>query len=143
VVRLILQAQQHIMLVPYQTGVTDIAVREAERQGDIQNQQGALGAIGRGTFGGARQALLQAEQERNVGQNIADIRTKGAQSGYENAQKMFEADQARRMKAAELGHNKDNNLLQVLVKNLVLQVYKQALKRASKTGALAAHTTSS
>lgn len=88
---------------PYQTGVTDIAVREARRQGDIQKQAGALGAISRGTFGGARQGLMQAEQERNLQQNIADIRTRGQQEAFMNAQQQFERDQARRMQAAQLG----------------------------------------
>jgi hypothetical protein len=86
---------------PYQQQVTDIAVREARKQGDIEAQKNMLGAMGRGTFGGARQALMQAEQDRNLMQTIGDIRTKGAQSSYENAQKMFEADQARRQAAAQ------------------------------------------
>jgi hypothetical protein len=87
---------------PYQQNVTDIALREARRQGDIERSRGALGAISRGTFGGARQALLQAEQDRNLSQNLADIQAKGSQMGYENAQKQFEADQARRMQAQQL-----------------------------------------
>ena len=61
------------------------------------------GALGRGTFGGARQTLADVEAERGAAQGISDIRFRGAQSGYENAQKMFEADQARRMQAAQLG----------------------------------------
>ena len=88
---------------PYQTGVTDIAVREAERQRDLARTGRMTGAIGRGTFGGARQTLADVEAERGAAQGISDIRFRGAQSGYENAQKMFEADQARRMQAAQLG----------------------------------------
>jgi len=87
---------------PYQQNVTDIALREARRQGDIAKQQGALGAIGRGTFGGGRQALLQAEAERNVQQNLGDIQARGSQAAYENAQKQFLADQANRMQAQQL-----------------------------------------
>ena len=87
---------------PYASNVTDIAVREAERQGAREKTAGALGAIGRGTFGGARQALLQAEQGRNLAQNISDIRTKGAQEAYTNAQQQFQADQARRLQAEQL-----------------------------------------
>lgn len=87
---------------PYQQNVTDIALREARRQGDIAKQQGALGAIGRGTFGGGRQALLQAEGERNVQQNLGDIQARGSQAAYENAQKQFLADQANRMQAQQL-----------------------------------------
>lgn len=88
---------------PYQTNVTDIAVREARRQGDIERSRGALGAIGRGTFGGARQALMQSEQDRNLAQNIGDIRARGQQEAFMNAQQQFERDQARRMQAAQLG----------------------------------------
>jgi hypothetical protein len=87
---------------PYQQNVTDIALREARRQGDIERSRGALGAIGRGTFGGARQALMQAEQDRNFAQNIGDIQTRGSQAGYESAQKQFLADQANRMAAQQL-----------------------------------------
>ena len=81
--------------------VSDIAAREARRQGDIARQQGAMGAIGRGTFGGARQALMQAEQERGLQQNIADIYTKGQQGAYESAQKMFSDDAARALQAQQ------------------------------------------
>ena len=87
---------------PYQTAVTDIAVREAEKQRDLAKAAGMTGAIGRGTFGGARQALLQAEQGRNAAQQIGDIRAKGAESAYLNAQQQFQADQARRLQAEQL-----------------------------------------
>jgi len=85
---------------PYQQGVTDIALREARQQGDIAKQQGALGAIGRGTFGGARQALMQAEQGRNLNRQLSDIQTQGSQQGYQNAQAQFNADQARQQQYA-------------------------------------------
>jgi hypothetical protein len=88
---------------PYQSNVTDIAVREARKQADLAKSAGALGSIGRGTFGGARQALLQSEQERGAQQNIANIRTQGQQEAFMNAQQQFERDQARRMQAAQLG----------------------------------------
>jgi hypothetical protein len=85
---------------PYQQGVTDIALREARQQGDIAKQQGALGAIGRGTFGGARQALMQAEQGRNLNRQLSDIQSQGSQQGYQNAQAQFNADQARQQQYA-------------------------------------------
>lgn len=122
---------------PYQTAVTDIAVREAERQAAKERSAGALGSISRGTFGGARQALMQAEQSRSAAQNIADIRARGAQSGYENAQKMFEADQARRMKAAELGQQ-GQQFAAGLGKELGVAGLQTGLEGAAKTGALAA-----
>jgi hypothetical protein len=88
---------------PYASNVTDVAVREARKQADLAKTAGMSGAIGRGTFGGARQALMQSEQERGAQQNIANIRALGQQEAYVNAQKQFEADQARRMQAAQLG----------------------------------------
>jgi hypothetical protein len=86
---------------PYATNVSDIAARELRRQGDIAKQQGAMGAIGRGSFGGARQALMQAEQERGLQQNIADVYTKGQQAAFENAQKIYGEDAARQLQAQQ------------------------------------------
>ena len=86
---------------PYQQGVTDIALREGRRQGDIAKSEGALGAIKRGTFGGARNTLMQAEQERNLQQNLADIQAKGSQAGFQSAQQQFNADAARQLQAQQ------------------------------------------
>lgn len=87
---------------PYQQRVTDVAVREAQRQANLEKQERAMGSIGRGTFGGARQALIQAERDRGTSQLLSDIQAKGSQAAYESAQKQFEADQARKMQAQQL-----------------------------------------
>jgi hypothetical protein len=86
---------------PYQQRVTDIALREARRGADIEKAKGAMGAIGRGTFGGARQALMATEAERNVAQNLADIQAKGSQAGFQSAQQQFNADMARQLQAQQ------------------------------------------
>ena len=86
---------------PYQQNVTDVALREAQQQGALQKQQGALGSIGRGTFGGARQGLIQAEQDRNLNRQLSDIQAQGSQQGYQNAQQQFNADQARLQQAQQ------------------------------------------
>jgi hypothetical protein len=86
---------------PYATNVSDIAAREIRKAGDIEKSKGAMGAIGRGTFGGARQALLQAEQERGINQNIGDVYAKGQQAAYENAQKIYGEDAARQLQAQQ------------------------------------------
>lgn len=122
---------------PYQSNVTDIAVREARKQADLAKTAGMTGAIGRGTFGGARQALLQAEQERGAGQNIANIRAQGQQDAYLNAQKMFEADQARRMRGAELGQQ-GQQFAAGLGKDIGLGGLQVGMEGAAKQGALAA-----
>lgn len=87
---------------PYQQNVTDIALRQASLQGAKDKTAGALGSIGRGTFGGARQALMQSEQQRNLNQQLSDIQAQGSQQGYLNAQQQFQADQLRRLQAAQL-----------------------------------------
>ena len=87
---------------PYQQNVTDIALRQASLQGAKDKAAGALGAIGRGTFGGARQALMQSEQQRNLNQQLSDIQAQGSQQGYLNAQQQFQADQLRRLQAEQL-----------------------------------------
>jgi len=95
------QSAANYYMNPYQQSVTDTALREARQQGDIQRQQGALGSIGRGTFGGARQALIQAEQGRNLNRQLSDIQAQGSQQGYLNAQQQFNADTQRQQQGQQ------------------------------------------
>jgi len=93
------QASQYMN--PFQQNVTDIALREAMQKGQLDKTAGALGSIGRGTFGGARQALMQAEQQRGLNTQLSDIQAQGSQAAYQNAQAQFNADQARQQQAAQ------------------------------------------
>jgi hypothetical protein len=86
---------------PYTQAAINPALREARLQGDLQKQAGMLGSIGRGTFGGARQALLQAEQERGTQRTMGDIQATGMEKAYQNAQAQFQADQARQLQAQQ------------------------------------------
>ena len=74
---------------PYQRGVTDIAKREFNRQGDIAAQGQAAKAVSQGAFGGSRHGLVEAEMERNRQQGLGDIEAKGLQSAFDAAQKQF------------------------------------------------------
>tara|TARA_R110000803_G_scaffold97604_1_gene165718 strand:+ start:796 stop:1671 length:876 start_codon:yes stop_codon:yes gene_type:complete len=84
---------------PFQQNVTDMAGREMNRQYDQallgQNAQ----AQQAGAFGGSRHGILNAENERNRMQNMADLQFRGAQQGFQNAQQMFGTDQARALQA--------------------------------------------
>ena len=51
---------------PYQQQVTANALREMRRQGDIAAQQTAAQAVRSGAFGGTREGVQRAEQERNL-----------------------------------------------------------------------------
>ena len=86
---------------PYMQAVVDVEKREAQRQADIQKAAGSMGAIDRGTFGGARQALMQSEADRNTQQLLADIQAKGGQRAYEQALAAFQADEGRGLQAQQ------------------------------------------
>jgi len=88
---------------PYQQNVTDIGKREAARQSAIQGTQQQAQATQAGAFGGGRDAIMRAERERNLGQQMSDIQAQGSNAAFTNAQQQFNADQARRMQAQQLG----------------------------------------
>ena len=77
---------------PYTSAVTDQAIAEARRQGDITANKFAMQSIGQGTFGGGREALMTGENNARTNALIADLRAKGNQSAFENAQNQFERD---------------------------------------------------
>jgi hypothetical protein len=86
------QAQQYMS--PYLRNVLDVQKREAvrdARQGQVVQD---LGAARQGTYGGSRQLLAGLERERNLGQQLGDIESRGQQSAFENAQQQFERDRA-------------------------------------------------
>ena len=56
-----------------------------------------------GAFGGGRQAILDAETQRSLGTNLANITGQGYNTAFNNAQQQFNADQARKMQEAQYG----------------------------------------
>ena len=79
---------------PYQQAVVDVEKREAQRQSDIMGQKTGLQAAGIGGLGGYREAIMQAERERNLAQQLGDIQTRGSQAAYDQAIRSFEQDRA-------------------------------------------------
>jgi hypothetical protein len=88
---------------PYQQLVTDVEKREATRQSDIMGSQIGQRAAQTGGMGGYREAIMQAERERNLSQQLGDIQTVGSQAGFRQAQQAFEADRAASLQAGQLG----------------------------------------
>ena len=86
---------------PYTQAVVDVQKKEALRQANIQKAQGAMGSIGRGTFGGARQALMQTEQDRATQDLLNKIQAQGGSQAFQQAQQAFQADQARQLQASQ------------------------------------------
>ena len=86
------QAQRYMS--PYIQQALEPQMREAitsARRGQVAQD---LGSTRQGTYGGSRQLLASLERERNLGQQLGDIQSRGMQSAYENAQQQFERDRA-------------------------------------------------
>ena len=70
---------------PYMENALAPQMREAARQSAIQGQQNQAQAVQQGAFGGSRSAIVEAERQRNLGQQQADIYGKGMQTAFEQA----------------------------------------------------------
>ena len=88
---------------PYQQAVTDIQKREAIRQSEMMGDKTADSAAMSGGLGGYREAILQAERERNLGQQLDDIQAKGSQAGFQSAQAQLAAERAAQLDASRFG----------------------------------------
>lgn len=87
---------------PYQQKVTDIAKREASRASEIQGADIGQQAAMAGGLGGYREAIMQSERQRNLGQQLSDIQVQGDQQAFESAQRAFDTDRAARESASQL-----------------------------------------
>ena len=87
---------------PYMQNVVDIQKREAARQSGIQGTQQQAQATQAGAFGGGRDAIMRAERERNLGQQMGDIQATGSNAAYQQALQQFNTEQAARQGAAQL-----------------------------------------
>lgn len=79
---------------PYMQNALQPQMREAARQSAMEGQKNQAQAVQQGAFGGSRSALVEAERQRNLGQQQADIYGRGMQSAFEQAQRaqQFGAD---------------------------------------------------
>jgi hypothetical protein len=74
---------------PYMQNVVDVEKREAARQAGIAGTQQQAQATQAGAFGGGRDAIMRAERERNLSQQMGDIQARGSQAAYEQAANQF------------------------------------------------------
>ena len=95
------QAQNYMN--PYLQASLNPQLEEARRQSQITQQQNAAKMTQAGAFGGGRQAILDAETQRNLGTNLANITGTGYASAYDKATQQFNADQARKAQEAQFG----------------------------------------
>lgn len=83
------------LMNPFLRNVTDIEKREAQRVADVQEQQLAAQAAQAGAFGGSRAAVLEAERQRNLAQQLGDIEARGRAAAFQDAQARLENQFAR------------------------------------------------
>ena len=133
---------------PYTQGVVDVQKREAQRMADIEKNRAAMGSIGRGTFGGGREALMTGERDRNTQDLLNKIQMEGGTNAYNQAMKAFEAEQGRglqaqttnvqsALEAAKLGQQ-GQQYAAGLGKEIGLAGLQTGLEGAKATGALSA-----
>lgn len=85
---------------PYMQNVVDIQKREAGRQSAMQGTQQQAQAASVGALGGGRDAIMRAERERNLGQQMNDIQATGSQNAFQQAQQQFNMENQTGLQAA-------------------------------------------
>ena len=70
---------------PYIDNALAPQMREAARQSAMLGQQNQAQAVQQGAFGGSRSALVEAERQRNLQNQMGDIYGRGMQSAFEQA----------------------------------------------------------
>ena len=99
-------------------------LREAQRTSEMQRVADMGQATRAGAFGGSRQAILEAERQRNLGTQLGDIRARGLMSAFEQAQQNFAREQQLREQSRQYGAG------------LGMQGLQTALQGAGQMGAL-------
>ena len=85
---------------PFVRNVIDIQKREAERVSDVQGQRQDAAASQAGAFGGSRAAILEAERQRNLNQQLGDIESQGQLAAFQDAQQRIAQQRGREASGA-------------------------------------------
>ena len=93
------QADQYMN--PYMQNVVNVQQSAAQRQADIARTGRNAQAVQAGAFGGARQAITDAEANRALADQQGAIQAQGLNTAFSQAQQQFNADQAARMQAQQ------------------------------------------
>jgi hypothetical protein len=72
---------------PYMQNVVDAQKSEATRDYLKQLQAQKAQAVGKGAFGGSRQAIAEAEAQRNLNTQLQNIQATGTQQAFQDAQR--------------------------------------------------------
>jgi hypothetical protein len=80
-------------MTPYMQQVVDVQKEQAMRDAQKQLTGANLASSRQGTYGGARNALLQSEANRNLQTQMGNIQATGSQQAFQNAQGQFNTAQ--------------------------------------------------
>lgn len=95
------QAQQYMN--PYLKSALDPQMAELQRQNQIANMNANAKLTQAGGFGGGRQAVMNAENQRNMMQQMNTTLGQGYSTAFDKAMAQFNADQARKTQEAQFG----------------------------------------
>ena len=93
---------------PYVQAALDPQIEEARRQAQISRLADAGRLTQAGAYGGSRQAIMESELNRNLGQNLAAITGQGYQDAYTQAMNQFNVEQGREQDAFNQATNQFN-----------------------------------
>jgi len=86
---------------PYLQAALNPQLDEARRQSNISRLADAGRLTQAGAFGGTRQAIMESEGNRNLGQNLAAITGQGYSDAYDKALNQFNTEQGRQQTAQD------------------------------------------
>jgi hypothetical protein len=92
-------AQQYMN--PYLQASLDPQIAEARRQSEIDRVNNASRMTQAGSFGGSRQAVMDAQNQGNLQRNLAGITGRGYADAYSQAMNQFNTEQDRGMTAQD------------------------------------------
>jgi len=96
-------AQAGQYMDPYMQNVVGIQQREAQRASEMLRNQNQAQAVQQGAFGGSRQAIVEAERQRNLGTQLGDIQARGLQDAFTRGQQQFNTEQQLREQSRQYG----------------------------------------
>jgi len=109
-------AQQYMS--PYQQAVVDVEKRKAREDFGQTMQDIGAKAAGVGGYGGSRQAVVEGQAIKGLGERLGDIQAIGQKQAFDDARKAFEAQKAREQEAgsalASLGQQAPQQALKEL-----------------------------
>ena len=95
---------------PYQQQVNQIAINQNDQNAQIQNTANNAAAAQAGAFGGDRQAIVQAQLQKNTQLQDNNIETTGLNNAYMNAELQFNTGLQNSNTAAGTAANAGNTL---------------------------------